>query len=93
MKHESVRSYYGEGLRSSADLQTNACCMPDDVPGYVREVLGQLHDEVLERYYGCGLIAPLDLHGARILDLGCGAGRDVYALSALVGEQGRVFWC
>jgi len=90
MKHENVQSYYGETLQSSADLQTNACCMPDDVPGYVREVLGQLHGEVLARYYGCGLIAPLELTGARILDLGCGAGRDVYALSALVGESGQV---
>jgi len=90
MNHENVQSYYGETLQGTADLQTNACCMPDDVPAYVRAVLGLLHDEVLERYYGCGLIAPLELEGARILDLGCGAGRDVYALSALVGETGRV---
>ena len=26
----------------------------------------------------------------RVLDLGCGAGRDVYALSRMVGEQGFV---
>ncbi len=90
MNHENVQSYYGEVLQSSSDLQTNACCMPDDVPGYVREVLAKLHDEVLARYYGCGLIAPLDLQGMRILDLGCGAGRDVYALAALVGESGQV---
>ncbi len=90
MNHENVQSYYGDVLQSSADLQTNACCMPDDVPGYIREVLGKLHDEVMARYYGCGLIAPLDLAGMRILDLGCGAGRDVYALAALVGETGQV---
>ncbi len=30
------------------------------------------------------------MEGARILDLGCGSGRDVYALSALVGENGYV---
>lgn len=90
MNHENVQAYYGEFLQSSADLQTNACCMPDDVPGYVREVLAKLHDEVMAKYYGCGLIAPLDLQGMRILDLGCGAGRDVYALSALVGEAGQV---
>lgn len=90
MKHENVQTYYGETLQSSADLQTNACCTPDDMPDYVKKVLSQVHDEVLTRYYGCGLIAPLDLEGMRILDLGCGAGRDVYALSALVGETGRV---
>jgi arsenite methyltransferase len=90
MKHENVQTYYGETLQSSADLQTDACCTPADMPDYVKKVLSQVHDEVLTRYYGCGLIAPLDLEGMRILDLGCGAGRDVYALSALVGETGQV---
>ncbi|MVO15881.1 methyltransferase domain-containing protein [Parasedimentitalea huanghaiensis] len=90
MNHETVQSYYGEVLQSSDDLQTNACCSPDDMPDHVKAVLAQIHDDVLTRYYGCGLIAPLALEGARILDLGCGAGRDVYALSAMVGETGLV---
>ncbi|HNR78541.1 MAG TPA: methyltransferase domain-containing protein, partial [Parvularculaceae bacterium] len=41
-------------------------------------------------YYGCGLVAPLALEGARILDLGCGAGQDAYMLSRLVGETGSI---
>lgn len=90
MKHESVQEYYGETLSSSADLQTNACCTPGDVPDALKSVLGKIHDEVLAKYYGCGLIAPDALNGMRILDLGCGAGRDVYALSGLVGETGSV---
>ncbi|UWQ27397.1 methyltransferase domain-containing protein [Leisingera sp. M523] len=90
MKHENVQTYYGEVLQGSDDLQTNACCTPDDMPDHVKAVLSKIHDEVLTRYYGCGLIAPEALEGARILDLGCGAGRDVYALSALVGESGKV---
>jgi len=45
----------------------------------------------LEKYYGCGLCLPnYDLTGCHILDLGCGAGRDVYLASQLVGPQGRV---
>ncbi|MGD9866188.1 MAG: methyltransferase domain-containing protein, partial [Pseudodonghicola sp.] len=72
------------------DLQTNACCTAGAVPAHLKAVLSKLHDEVLTRYYGCGLIAPAALEGMRILDLGCGAGRDVYALSAMVGESGSV---
>ena len=90
MKHENVQDYYGKVLQGSSDLQTNACCTPEDMPDYVKDVLRTLHDDVLTRYYGCGLVMPLDLKGARILDLGCGAGRDVYALAQLVGPEGKV---
>ncbi len=90
MKHESVQDYYGKVLQGSDDLQTNACCSPEDMPDYVKDVLRNVHDEVLTRYYGCGLVMPQGLRGARVLDLGCGAGRDVYALAQLVGPEGSV---
>jgi ubiquinone/menaquinone biosynthesis C-methylase UbiE len=90
MSHADVQDYYGKTLTGSADLQTNACCTPDEMPDHVKAVLSRIHDEVLMRYYGCGLIAPLSLTGMRILDLGSGAGRDVYALSQMVGETGFV---
>ena len=90
MKHENVQDYYGKVLQGSDDLQTNACCTPDDTPDYLKTVLSKIHDEVLARYYGCGLVAPLELKGARILDLGSGSGRDVYALAGLVGPEGFV---
>ena len=35
-------------------------------------------------------IARLVPERSRVLDLGCGSGRDVYLLSALVGERGEV---
>ncbi|MDG1462792.1 MAG: methyltransferase domain-containing protein, partial [Gammaproteobacteria bacterium] len=88
--HGEVQRYYGEVLESSDDLKTSACCtvvQPDD---YVKQALSELHDEVMARYYGCGLALPEALDGLHILDLGCGAGRDVYLLSRLVGEQGGV---
>ena len=90
MKHNLIQDYYGKTLQSSADLQTNACCTSAEIPGWLKGILGKIHDDVLSRYYGCGLIAPEALKGARILDLGSGSGRDVYALSALVGDAGEV---
>lgn len=51
----------------------------------------KIHEDVLAKYYGCGLCLPsYDLKGANVLDLGCGAGRDVYIASQLVGASGKV---
>jgi ubiquinone/menaquinone biosynthesis C-methylase UbiE len=52
--------------------------------------MARIHPEVLSRYYGCGLVAPPLLEGMRVLDLGCGSGRDVYLLAQLVGPDGAV---
>ena len=87
---QEVQEYYGKTLQHSDDLKTDACCTDTDMPRYVKTALSQIHDEVLTRYYGCGLVAPEKLKGARILDLGSGSGRDCYVLSQLVGEQGYV---
>lgn len=87
--YNEVQQYYGKTLQHSDDLQTSACC-DQAPPDWLKPVLGKIHEEVLSRYYGCGLTVPPLLKGARILDLGCGSGRDVYALSALVGESGSV---
>jgi SAM-dependent methyltransferase len=87
---DEVQKYYGQTLSGSEDLQTDACCTLDEPPAHLKPVLGKIHDEVMSRYYGCGLVAPQLLEGLRILDLGSGSGRDVYALSALVGEDGFV---
>jgi SAM-dependent methyltransferase len=85
-----VQDYYGKQLQSSADLKTSACCDVSQMPGWLKPLLAKIHPEVLSRYYGCGLVCPPLLDGCRVLDLGCGSGRDVYALAQLVGEQGQV---
>ena len=47
-------------------------------------------DKVSDKFYGCGTPLPLGIDGLRVLDLGCGSGRDCYVASRLVGEKGRV---
>jgi SAM-dependent methyltransferase len=86
---EQFREYYGKTLTGSRDLMTNACC-DQTPPVWLRPVLSLIHENVLSRYYGCGLIAPPLLQGCRVLDLGCGSGRDCFILSYLTGEQGQV---
>jgi SAM-dependent methyltransferase len=88
--HSEVQRYYGKTLESSEDLKTTACCSAAAPPEYISRMLAEIHDEVSRRYYGCGLVLPEALDGLRVLDLGCGAGRDVYLLSRLVGPDGHV---
>jgi len=87
---EQVRHYYGSELRSSGDLQTNACCASGAPPPLVAEALRNVHPDVQARFYGCGFPIPEALDGAHVLDLGCGTGRDVYVLAQLVGSKGYV---
>jgi len=86
----AVREYYGQTLASSLDLKTSACCPTEAMPAHLRPLLADIHPEVSARFYGCGSPLPPALDGCTVLDLGCGTGRDVYLLSRLVGEHGRV---
>jgi len=90
MDHNVVKEYYGEILQGSSDLKTDACVTTDMPPLYVRQALSEIHDDVASRYYGCGLVMPPSIEGLKVLDLGCGAGRDVYALAKLVGPKGHI---
>lgn len=88
--HDIVQDYYGRQLQGSTDLKTTACCDISAIPHWLKPLLANIHPDVLSRYYGCGLVCPDLLAGCRILDLGCGSGRDVYALAQLVGPTGSV---
>jgi len=87
---EQVKDYYGKVLNSSDDLQTNACCSTETMPTQHKDILKNIAPEVLDKFYGCGAPIPPVLEGLTVLDLGCGSGRDVYLMSALVGEKGHV---
>jgi len=88
--HELVQDYYGKQLQSTADLKTSACCDASSMPAWLKPLLSNVHDEVMMRYYGCGLVCPPKLQGCQILDLGSGSGRDVYVLAQMAGASGHV---
>ncbi|KAJ8284927.1 hypothetical protein COCON_G00037770 [Conger conger] len=89
--HDDVKDYYGKRVKKTSDLKTNACVAPaKPIPAFIRKALADVHPDVTDKYYGCGLVVPDCLEGCRVLDLGSGSGRDVYMLSKLVGEKGHV---
>jgi arsenite methyltransferase len=90
MNLENSRDYYGKVLGGSGDLRTDACCTTEAPAPDILAALGNVHPEVKARYYGCGLVVPQAIEGARVLDLGSGSGQDAYLLAQLVGPQGSV---
>ncbi len=87
---DEVKDYYGKTLQKSQDLKTNACCTAIAYPDHIKKIMGKIHDEVMSKYYGCGLTIPHQLEDLTVLDLGSGSGRDCYIVSALVGNKGKV---
>lgn len=77
------QEYYGNVLSSSADLKTSACTASGKPHPAIQKALAAVPAEVLDRFYGCGAPLPLGINGLRILDLGCGSGRDCYLAAAL----------
>jgi arsenite methyltransferase len=53
-----VKDYYGKILKKTGDLKTNACLTTSAPPVFLQRALSKIHPSVLEKYYGCGLIAP-----------------------------------
>lgn len=87
---DMVKDYYGKTISARSDLKTGACCDVTSTPLYIRKTTSLLEPEIIDKFYGCGSPIPLELRGKRVLDLGCGTGKDSYILSYLTGEEGMV---
>ena len=87
---ETIKNYYGRVLSGTKDLKTGACCSLEAHPPHHLEILAQIDEEIINRFYGCGSPIPAAIEGCTVLDLGCGTGRDVYLASRLVGQDGYV---
>jgi arsenite methyltransferase len=61
--------------------------------GYDKELLAEIPDELLNSFCGVGNPFVIDRieKGSTVLDIGCGAGFDLYVASCLVGAHGKVF--
>lgn len=90
-KSEFIKSYYGMVIQRTQDLKTSTCkCDDSTLSPYIRAIENNIDDEILTRVYGCGSPIPPAIGGCVVLDLGCGAGRDVYIASHLAGPDGFV---
>ena len=88
--HKDVAEYYGKVLQTKKDLKTRACCSRERVSDYVKTPLKLIDEEIQNKFYGCGAPIPLVLEGMKVLDLGCGTGRDCFIVSYYAGEKGEV---
>ena len=81
-----VRAYYG---KAAEEPQEALCCPTRFDPAEI----GHIPQAVLERFYGCG--SPVSAagvgEGELYLDLGSGAGIDVFIAAKRIGPGGRAF--
>ncbi|HVS16122.1 MAG TPA: methyltransferase domain-containing protein [Thermoanaerobaculia bacterium] len=79
-----VREFYGEAAETP---QAELCCPTK----YDTSAIDHIPQEVLDRFYGCG--SPMATAGIQpgevVVDLGSGAGIDVFIAARLVGPEGR----
>jgi arsenite methyltransferase len=88
---ETVQDYYGKAKKTVQDMTPDSISsMSSDLSKRFKTIMGQIHEDILKRSYVGGFYFPEAIEQCKVLDLGSGAGRDVFVLSKLVGETGHV---
>ncbi|KAJ2312812.1 hypothetical protein H4S02_001707 [Coemansia sp. RSA 2611] len=86
--YENVRGYYS---RHQTMNQKQISIGPTVSPHpLIRDAIARVPKAIRDRFYGCGVPLPPGIDGLRVLDLGCGSGRDCYVAARLVGPTGEV---
>ncbi|PVU93268.1 hypothetical protein BB559_003363 [Furculomyces boomerangus] len=86
--YKSIRNYYSKTMSTQRKQVTTANKIaPHPI---IKEAISLVPLPVNEKYFGCGTPIPMGIEGLRVLDLGCGSGRDCYVVSKLVGHTGEV---
>jgi SAM-dependent methyltransferase len=81
-----IRTSFGKAFRPAAFAEDICEVSRERLSG----ILEKITPEVTGRFSGCGSPIPEAIGGSRILDLGCGTGRDVFLCAALAGPKGYV---
>lgn len=97
MENEKIKEKVKRAYSERAERVASSCCpscgpIPCSLVGYSLKEIKGLPPVVLSLFGGCGNpIAFADINeGETVLDLGSGAGMDVFLAAKRVGENGRV---
>lgn len=91
---ESVKEAYTKVLDKSSGCCSDTCCSSESNGMHDKEGYDKVEGYIPEADYGLGCGIPTNFAGIKkgdtVLDLGSGAGNDVFIASNIVGESGRV---
>ena len=80
---QSVQNYYSEVVKKSTDLKTSACCAGGEPAQWMKRLIGNIEESVLDKFYGCGFPLTEAVTACTVVDLGCGSGRESRSTSIL----------
>lgn len=63
-------------------------CAANAIFQEIKDIVSELPDEIVERYYGCGSPIPDDIKDLTVLDRGCGTGMFTWC-QGLSGQAAR----